>query len=263
MKQEALGIGFADLRELFASKYGDAATIGWGPRRRLAFGYFHPAEYYEALVQKLVVPDMDWIDIGCGRSLFPSNDALALTLSRRVRRLVGVDPSGNIDVNPYVHEGVKCALEQYSPDKMFDLATLRMVVEHVTNPGRLLDVLRQVVKPGGRVVVLTPSSWSPSSVMASLLPFKMHDPIARWLWGSESDDVFPTVYKMNTRKQLAEQFNAAGFEEIYFSYLDDLSLFARFRLLNYIELFLWQTAKRLSLRYPECCLLGVYQRYSA
>lgn len=263
MQIAALEIRFQDLRDLFALKYGDVDKIGWAPRRRLAFGYFHPAEYYEALVQKLAVGDIEWIDIGCGRSLFPSNEPLAHALSQRVRRLVGVDPSENVEANPYVHESVRCPLERYTTDTRFDLATLRMVAEHVADPAALVQVLSRLVKPGGLVVVFTPYLWSPSSVVSRILPFKLHDPIVKWLWGSESEDVFPTVYRMNTRNQLAERFNAAGFEEIYFRYLDDLSLFARFRLLNYVELILWRLSRTLRIRYPESCLLGVYQRSAA
>jgi hypothetical protein len=65
---------------------------------------------------------------------------------------------------------------------------------------------------------------------------------------------------MNTRRQLARLFSAAGFREAHFAYLDDCRLLARFRFLNLCELAAWRLWKTLGLKYPENCLLGVYER---
>jgi SAM-dependent methyltransferase len=249
-----------DLFNLFVMKYGNPETTGWSPRRRLGFNYFHPAEYYEALVGGLVSKSTDWIDVGGGQSLFPSNASLAQTLSRRARRLVGVDPSENISANPYLHERMQCRIEDYQTDARFDLATLRMVAEHITEPRRLIRSLQRLLCPGGLVVILTPYLWSPSTMMSRLLPFTLHAPIVRFFWGADDDDVFPTVYQMNTRKQLAGLFKDSGFQEQYFAYLDDLAIFGRFKRLSYLELLLRSALQKLHIRYPETCLLAVYQR---
>jgi hypothetical protein len=39
--------------------------------------------YYEAVVAKLVRPESQWLDVGCGRGVFPSNPRLAQTLAKR------------------------------------------------------------------------------------------------------------------------------------------------------------------------------------
>ncbi len=248
-----------DLFNLFVMKYGDPETTGWSPRRRLRFDYFPPTEYYEALVSNLVSDDIDWIDVGGGRSLFPSNPSLAQRLSQQVRRLVGVDPTENIRANPYLHEHVQCRLEEYQTDTLFHLATLRMVAEHISEPQGLIRGLRRLLHPGGLVVVFTPNLWSASTVVSRLLPFRLHAPIARFFWGSDDDDVFPTVYRMNTRNHLTKLFERFGFQELYFAYLDDLSIFGQFKRLNYVELLVWRALKVMHIRYPENCLLAVYQ----
>jgi len=247
-----------DLEQLFRLKYGRPEQTAWSPRRRLRFGYYQPADYYEALVNKLVTSATDWIDVGGGGALFPDNLPLSRLLSERTRRLVVVDPSDNIERNPFPHERVKCSIEQYDSDHRFDLATLRMVAEHVTNPLSVVEALTRLLRPHAIVVVFTVNRWSPVSLVSRLVPFRFHDPIKRIFWDSREEDTFPTFYRMNTRRRLRSLFADCEFQERYFAYLDDLSVFGRFKLLNYVELFAWRILKLLRLRYPENCLLGVY-----
>ena len=257
---DALQVGSQELRELFRIKYGDPATTGWAPRRRLQFGYFLPADYYEALIAKLVAPKTEWIDIGGGGALFPENRSLSELLSQRARRLVVVDPSDNVDSNPFSHTRAKCLIEEYQADAQFDLATFRMVVEHIADPRAVVQVLNRLVRPGGRVVVFTVNRWAPATVASRLLPFGWHHPIKRLFFGGEEKDTFPTVYRMNTRGQLRTWFGQGGFEERSFAYLDDLSILGRFRTLNYGELLAWKALRGCRLRYPENCLIGVYEK---
>lgn len=249
-----------DLHELFAMKHGRSETAGWAPRRRVAFGYYPPADHYEVLVNKLATAETDWIDVGGGDALFPYNQALAQLLSDRAHRLVGVDPSDNIDNNRFVQERAKCLIEDYQTDDRFDLATLRMVVEHIADPRSAVQSLNRLLRPGGMVVVFTVSRWSPVSVVSHLLPFRLHYPIKKFFWGGQEEDTFPTVYKMNTRRQLESLFHRSGFKERYFAYLDDLSVFRHFKFLNYLELVTWRVLKWCRLRYPENCLLAVYEK---
>ena len=101
------------------------------------------------------------------------------------------------------------------------------------------------------------------TVISRLLPFKLHYPIKKLFWGGEEKDTFPTVYKMNTRWRLRKVFGECGFKERYFAYLDDLSVFGGVKFLNYVELLMWRVLGRLRLRYPENCLLGVYEKIEA
>ena len=80
---------------------------------RHKFAYFTPDDLYEAMVEKHVTPDTHWLDVGCGRFVFPGNPALAGTLSKRCSRLVGVDPDDTLDENRYVHERVKYSIFNY------------------------------------------------------------------------------------------------------------------------------------------------------
>lgn len=260
MSERAVKPSRAELEAVFRQKYGEAAKAGWGPRTRLSFGYFTPDEYYEAVVANLVAPGCSWVDVGGGRDVFPDNRALAAELAARCGRLVAVDPSDTVEENPFAHQRVKAKVEDFASSEPFDLATLRMVAEHIEAPGPSLASLARLLKPRGRVVVYTINLWSPVSLASWLTPFWIHHPVKRLLWKTEEKDTFPVAYKMNTRRRLGMLFGQAGFREEHFAYLDDCRTFHRFRELHYLELLLWRLLRLVGAPYPENCLLGVYQK---
>jgi hypothetical protein len=65
---------------------------------------------------------------------------------------------------------------------------------------------------------------------------------------------------MNTRKTLRDHFDAGGFREVFFAHVDDCSTFGSINALNLVELGVWRVFHSLGMRYPENCLLAVYER---
>jgi ubiquinone/menaquinone biosynthesis C-methylase UbiE len=174
-----------------------------------------------------------------------------------------VDPSENVHRNEFVHERVQCLLEDFRTDRRFDLATLRMVVEHAEQPKLLIGALDRLLLPGGLAVVLTVNLLSPIATISRFTPFWLHHPVKKLIWGGEEEDTFPVCYQMNTRRRLRALFEAQGFREAEFEFLDDLSAFGKFRWLNLVELSVWKLLKTCGVRYPENCLLGIYLKSSA
>ena len=248
-----------DLEEIFQEKYGPADTLGWSPKLRWKFGYFTPDEWYEAVVNKLVDAETRWLDVGCGRSLFPHNPRLAERLAGRCKLLVGLDPDETLLQNPYVHKKVQSRIDEYRAHQKFDLITMRMVAEHVTDPQSVIKTLRHVTQPGSMVVVYTIYQWSPIPILTRMVPFKLHHPIKRLIWRTEARDTFPVAYKMNSHSTLRKLFVDQGFTEDYFTYLDDCRTLFRFHALHYMELLLQRCFKACGIHYPEVCLLGVYR----
>jgi len=250
----------SELEEVFRLKYGPTSDLGPGPRRRWRFGYFTPDDYYEALLYRLVQPGCKWLDVGCGRGLFPSNERLARLLAERCGFLLGVDPDATLEENPFVHQKLRGVLDDYSGTVTFDLASLRMVAEHVDDPRGLAGALSRCVRRGGLVVIYTVNRFSPVPLLTPLVPFSLRHPLKRWLWRTEKRDTFPTRFRMNTRRRLANLLTAAGFQEVLFMRLDDCRTLQRFTALTIVELSLWKVCRVLGLPYPEHCLLGVYAK---
>lgn len=248
------------LAKVFAQKYGEAPHLGWGPAMRQRFGYYNPDEHYEAAVCDLVTAETRWLDVGCGRELFPSNRKLAAELAQRCQRLVGVDPDVTLQENPFVHERVQTAFEDYDGGAAFDLLTLRMVAEHVTEPDRVARAMARALAAGGLAVIYTVDGHSPMPLLTRLAPMGLRHVIKRWLWRTEEKDTFPTAFKMNSRRRLAELMAAAGLREVAFAWLDDCRTFGRFRPLHWCELAGRAVLRKVGCRYPERCLLGIYRR---
>jgi SAM-dependent methyltransferase len=248
------------LENIFSMKYGSSGHYSWAPAMRKRFNYFNPDDYYEALIASLVQEDTLWLDIGCGRNIFPSNQLLARELADRCRLLVGVDPDETIRENPYVHEYQCITMDEYQDTREYDLITMRMVAEHVTDPPALLKSLARCTHTGSRIVIYTVNRYSPIPVITHFAPFRLHQPVKRWLWHTESKDTFPTAFRMNTRRRLQKLMSGSGFTEECFMRLDDCRTFGRFRPLLAAELTLQKICNGLGISYPENCLLGVYRK---
>jgi SAM-dependent methyltransferase len=248
------------LRQMFHRRYGERGRLGWGPLLRQRFDYYTPDDWYEALVAGLVVPGTRWLDVGCGRELFPSNRGLAEILSRRCARLVGVDPDPTLEENPWVHEKVRSGIDGFDGGEGFDLVTLRMVAEHIERPEHCVGSVARALAPGGIAVVYTVFAGSPIPLLTRLAPMGLRHVVKSWLWGTQPKDTFPTCFRMNTRSALQRLFAGVGMVEETFVRLDDCRTFQRFRSLAELELRLLEACRLLGLPYPEHCLLGIYRR---
>jgi 2-polyprenyl-3-methyl-5-hydroxy-6-metoxy-1,4-benzoquinol methylase len=222
--------------------------------------YWSPDDFYEATVSKLVTPGCKWADVGCGRDLFPSNRGLAERLSKRAGLVFGIDPDPNVLENAYVHERSQTKIEGCRTHHQFDILTLRMVAEHIADPDGAMAKIATLLKPGGLLVIYTPYKWAPMSLVASLVPFRWHNPLKRLIWGTQPRDTFRTVYALNTRKDLRRHTEEHGLHEVAFKRVDDCRITEAFRVLQWLELNLRKFLRLFGIPYWESCLLAVYRR---
>jgi SAM-dependent methyltransferase len=248
------------LSELTAIYQSRHPTPGWGPRMRMAQGYFTPDDYYEALVAQLVTTGCDWADVGCGRDIFPSHAKLAGVLSKRAGYVLGIDPDPNIQENPFLSEKYQGLVDDYQGARQFDVITMRMVAEHITNPAQAMRNVAGMLKVGGIVIIFTPFRWSPMALVATLIPFWLHNPLKRLIWHTESRDTFPTAFRLNTRAALAQYASGAHLSEQLFCLLDDCRVTGEYRTLHRIDLNVRRALNAVGLHHPELCILAAYRR---
>lgn len=101
------------------------------------------------------------LDVGCG-------DGFHLGLLDEFGpsgwRVEGLDPDPRAaargeQIGLTIHTGVvqDCDL----PEAVYDLALLIMTIEHVADPAEVLEGVRRLVKPGGRLLIITDNTGSP------------------------------------------------------------------------------------------------------
>jgi ubiquinone/menaquinone biosynthesis C-methylase UbiE len=89
-----------------------------------------------------------------------------------------------------------------------------MVVEHLQKPEQVFGEFFRVLKPGGTVVIMTPNVLHWTMMLSHLTPHSFHVFMRKKLFGSDEDDVFPTVYRANTPGTLDRKLREAGFNNV-------------------------------------------------
>ncbi|MDB6174721.1 MAG: putative SAM-dependent methyltransferase [Chthoniobacteraceae bacterium] len=145
----AHALGYARKRSFFLASFFKAAA------------HLHPcgpdSMRLEAMCLKAPDQPARLLEVGCGNGY----------LLRRMQSL-GWEVEG-LDFDPqclrHVHSaGIPCKLgdlrEQHYPDQSFDALYMGNVIEHVYDPAGFLEECARILKPGGRLVVITPNAES-------------------------------------------------------------------------------------------------------
>jgi len=183
-------------------------------RQRFYRSAVHPYQTYEHHVNQLLKPTDTLLDAGCGRTA-----PVLRTYMGKARRLVGVELVDFTDVPPGL-ELHKADLGRIPlPDASVDLIMSRSVFEHLTDPDAVYREFARVLRPGGHVVFLTANMWDYGTLVARMVPNRLHAKVVRWTEGRAEEDTFPVAYKTNTRADVDRLAHNAKFEVARFEYL--------------------------------------------
>jgi SAM-dependent methyltransferase len=169
---------------------------------------FHDSLYRDLIGQHLR-PGSRLLDAGCGRYL---------TFCREfspVAQVVGVDLEQTFETAnqewPFAIRGDIGALP--FPSGSFDMVISRSVVEHLEDPSGVFREFFRVLRPGGKVVIVTPNKYDYVSIIAAITPYSVHRALVSRIFRVPEDDVFPTLYRANTTSALRKALTAAGLVE--------------------------------------------------
>jgi SAM-dependent methyltransferase len=95
-------------------------------------------------------------------------------------------------------------------DMTFDMIICRDVLEHLQRPESVFREFARVLKPDGRLIVLTPNVYNYVSVISRLTPYRFHV-YFNHLRGVRETDTFPTCYRANSQGRLKALARDAGF----------------------------------------------------
>jgi len=185
--------------------------LGFGWRKEALRQRFYPTAFrgmYDRLqdaIDQYAQADHVVLDAGCG-----SGRVFQHRLAGRVRRVVGVDVTDEPRGNENIDDAVKGDLAALPlRPETFDLIVVSHVAEHLTQPEAVFRELARVLRPGGRLLLLTPNRWHYVPLVARLAPHRLHVALNRWR-GVDARDIFPTAYRANTAGRLRSLATNAG-----------------------------------------------------
>ena len=179
-------------------------------------GVPHPYRLFEQRVDGLVSRGgvQALVDAGCGRTVPVLRKYLG-----RVPRLIGVELVDFTEVPGGIETYNANLATLPLPSSSVDLIMSRSVFEHLSDPAAVYREFARVLRPGGRVVFLTANMWDYGTLVARLVPNRLHAKVVKIVEGREEEDTFPTEYKTNTRSDVDRLAADAGLRVESFDYL--------------------------------------------
>ncbi|MEX0785632.1 MAG: class I SAM-dependent methyltransferase [Dehalococcoidia bacterium] len=185
--------------------------LGFGWRAPALRERFYPPEFlgmyarFLKTILGLVQPGDVVLDAGCG-----SGRVFQHQLAGHAKLVLGIDvtdePRENENIDGWTHGDLRALPLR---DASFDLIVMSHVAEHLTEPEAVFGELARILRPGGRLLVLTPNRWHYVTLVARLVPHRLHVVFNRWR-GLDAGDIFPTAYRANTAGRLRELSQGAG-----------------------------------------------------
>jgi ubiquinone/menaquinone biosynthesis C-methylase UbiE len=169
-------------------------------------------------VNSLLQPDFTVLDIGCGRGEYIEDRCSyrrnLRILRGKVSRVIGVDVEEAGQENQCIDEFRQIEDTRWPvDDESVDLACCDHVLEHIPDPDAFFGECRRVTKPGGFICIRAPNVRSYFGVMSRLVHNRMHATVLKKVQeGRKEEDVFPTLYRCNTRRSLRRMLERHGFD---------------------------------------------------
>ncbi len=247
-------------------RYLGRGTYHW-LRERLDPQIQYSQLVYAALLKELVTTGTRWLDAGCGHQTLEvrlHQDEQAMV--NRAALAVGCDAvMGSVRRHRSLRNLAVCGLDQLPfRDGSFNLATLNMVAEHLKHPGNVMAELARVVAPNGLVVIHTPNAVAYqvrlTRLVWGIVPKRLVYKLISFLEHREPEDVFPTFYRANSRRELRQLTSRAGLVEQQVRVVFERPVLYFFAPLSALEMVTVRLFRQLGL--GELCastILGVYR----
>lgn len=154
-------------------------------------------------------PDKTLLEIGCGRE-----GKVLRRVAPHYKFAVGMDLEVAVQPQP----GDNWRLIQGDvhriplDDQSVDVIANKNLVEHLADPVKVFEECKRVLRPGGRLILLTVNQWFPPILLARALPHSVRQFLNRIASGTKEEDTFRTYYRANSAKKLATAAQRAGLQ---------------------------------------------------
>ena len=177
--------------------------------RKIKPGWRDSLEIYRDLIDKEMTPTTRVLDIGCGHGDFLKE------VYSKTPQIYGLDPDARaLEKNTFIQNKVVGVVEKLPfENSVFDLVVMAWVMEHLKEPRVAFGEIYRALKPGGKVIFLTPNVWNYNVWIIRLIPEKFHDFFTRKLYGRQENDTFKKYYRVNSAKKINQTLGAVGFKK--------------------------------------------------
>lgn len=146
------------------------------------------------------------LDIGCGHGDFLKK------IHDKTQESYGIDPDEDaLNKNNFIkHKKVADACSLPFENNFFDLIVSAWVLEHISDPLSAFKEINRVLKPGGKVVFLTPNALNYNVWLIRIIPERFHDYFTKKLYNRKENDTYPKKYKVNTPNKIEKILSESG-----------------------------------------------------
>jgi SAM-dependent methyltransferase len=154
--------------------------------------------------------DATVLDLGAG-----SGYVKEMNFKSEVKEVTGIDLDPGIAKNPFLHSYVIGSVYDLSVlgNRKFDVVFCNSVIEHIDDPGKFVDEIMNVLKPGGFFFGKTPNKNHYVPVAAGITPLSFH----KWFnrkRGRPDEHTFATHYRLNTPSTIKKYFSGPGWTNV-------------------------------------------------
>ncbi len=199
----------------------------WFPERGAGgFGSLDGTIEFYNRVNAVLTPGMTILDFGAGRGAALSDGECEykkslMTLKGKVAHVIACDIDEAVLGNPGADEKLVISPDAKLPfdDNSFDLIVSDFVFEHIADPAFISSELSRILKSGGWICARTPNRRCIISIITRMIHNSRHKRALQFAQPErKSIDVFPTVFKLNSKKEIDRWFSNRTFENYTYYY---------------------------------------------
>lgn len=224
--------------------------------RRLKTKWQDSFHLYQDIINSCTNSDTKILDIGCGHGDFLK------PVHHKTIHSYGIDPDKEaLNKNTFIKNKTVGAAENMSfESNYFDLVVSAWVLEHLPDPKKAFQEIFRILKPGGKVVFLTPNVWNYNIWIIRLIPEKFHDFFTRRLYNRQEHDTYPKQYKINSVKKIAKTLEPIGFKKSQLILNGDPTYISFNTLLFKFACLLERILDLKWLHFTKVHLIGIYEK---